>query len=568
LGRLITITVTLFVFITNAISHAQTNVFDSMPQEKISITTNATIFVTGENLLYKLDCFANDKHSSLSKIAYVLLINDAKKIIFKQKIKLDDGRGYADYYIPTSLKTGNYKLCGFTNWMKNNKKQKFSCVDISIVNPYLKNKEEGLNTKTDSLTFSESLQLKEITQLEGLKISANANRFKTRNKVIISLTNANPNSKNGSYSLSVRKVDSVALIKQQKQEDKIKITKNTEFSLPELRGEIISGKIISKVTGAGIPNKIVALSIMGNRNIYKTSKTNSKGVFYFSVSKNYNSGKLIIQIVDDDYSDFEVVLNQQNFEFQDALNINNLVLNKNIANWLLSKSLNNQIETAFYNSKKDSLLNGFSDEKFYDKVDLEFVLDDYKRFRTIKETFVEVIEGAGIETHKGKQEVVVYTAETIFDTQLPNLKTLLIVDGIPVFNHEIFINMRAADIKKISLIKKTFFHGASIFKNILIAETVKGDFKLPSKEVIFNKDISSFAKKKVYYRPDYEKDAKVLQRIPDYRTQLFWEPNLQLSDNLNIEFFTSDVKGVYEILIRGFDDANKSIVLKKYIVVD
>jgi len=567
LGRLNTnIVLLIIVFITN-ISYAQVKDFDAMPKERISINTNAVVFVTGESLLYKIDCFVLNQHSNLSKIAYALLVNDAGKIIFKQKIKLEMGTGNADYYIPTSLKTGNYKLCAYTNWMKNNKENSFSYVDIAIVNPYIKNKETSLTLQNDSLVYKKSLNLNEVVKQEGFELKTNATRFNTRSKVVVNLINLNQDNKNGSYYMSVRKVDSVALVKHKSQEKTITVNNNLEFYLPELRGEIISGKVVSKETGVSIPNKVVALSITGNRDIYKTSKTNSLGIFYFNVSKNYNSGDLIIQINDDYAADFKIVLDEQKFMFE-SLSFNKLVLNKNTANWIVEKSINNQIETAYFASKKDSIVNSFIDKKFYDKTDADFVLDDYKRFKTIKETFVEVIEGAGIEKHKGKYEVVVYTAQSIFDTQLRDLKTLLIVDGIPVFNHEVFINMKPSSIKRISLVKGAFFHGPSIYKNILIAETIKKDFILPKTEVFFNKPIISLVKSKVYNNPNYERNTQSLQRIPDYRTQLFWEPNLQLYNDIDVEFFTSDVKGVYEILIKGFDDNNKQVLLKKYIVVE
>jgi len=56
--------------------------------ETIFLSTNATTFVTGETLYYKLNCLKlSDKtKSNVSKIAYVELVDSDKKKVFKNKI--------------------------------------------------------------------------------------------------------------------------------------------------------------------------------------------------------------------------------------------------------------------------------------------------------------------------------------------------------------------------------------------------------------------------------------------------------------------------------------------------
>lgn len=106
-----------------------------LPEEQLVITTNTNIFVAGESLYYKLYCFNTKTHSysTISKIAHVLLVNDAKKIVFQQKIKLDKGSGFGDYYIPSNIITGNYKLVYYTNWMRNNKKNQFLILIFTLL---------------------------------------------------------------------------------------------------------------------------------------------------------------------------------------------------------------------------------------------------------------------------------------------------------------------------------------------------------------------------------------------------------------------------------------------------
>lgn len=59
------------------------------------------------------------------------------------------------------------------------------------------------------------------------------------------------------------------------------------------------------------------------------------------------------------------------------------------------------------------------------------------------------------------------------------------------------------------------------------------------------------------------------ENIPDYRNCLYWNPDYigQSGSTEKIRFNTSDVKGEYEILIRGISDEGEIIEGKTYFVV-
>jgi len=68
--------------------------------------------------------------------------------------------------------------------------------------------------------------------------------------------------------------------------------------------------------------------------------------------------------------------------------------------------------------------------------------------------------------------------------------------------------------------------------------------------------------KKAYYTIDYS-NLSQNERIPDYRYQLLWLPQLTLAGNENlISFYTSDVSGTFEISLEGFTDQGIPVSLK------
>lgn len=53
-------------------------------------------------------------------------------------------------------------------------------------------------------------------------------------------------------------------------------------------------------------------------------------------------------------------------------------------------------------------------------------------------------------------------------------------------------------------------------------------------------------------------------RIPDYRTQLFWNPQIAITKQpQQITFFTSDKQGIFEIRLNGYNASGEKIEVKK-----
>ena len=66
---------------------------------------------------------------------------------------------------------------------------------------------------------------------------------------------------------------------------------------------------------------------------------------------------------------------------------------------------------------------------------------------------------------------------------------------------------------------------------------------------------------------NYSKDEN-LEKIPDYRYQLCWKPNVtEISSQKAFEFYTSDVSGNYKITIEGITKSGESVSMENYIFV-
>ena len=120
-------------------------------------------------------------------------------------------------------------------------------------------------------------------------------------------------------------------------------------------------------------------------------------------------------------------------------------------------------------------------------------------------------------------------------------------------------NFEASKIKTIKIIRDKYFLSGMYFKGVIIIETLNSNFydgysKEYFKELILNS--GNFHKS--YYNQNYSSASKY-EDLPDMRTQLLWEPQLSLIKSKNIDFYTSDVKGVYEISVQGISNDGEMI---------
>lgn len=576
LGRLIMVKKLVFIifaflgfFATAQIPKNNVTVDVSIfPKETVALSINSEVVLAGELLQYKVYILnTSNRKGLLSKVVYVSLRNQKDSLVFNHKIKVENGVANGDFFLPSNLQTGVYKLIGYTNFSRNNIQDAFAEKSIYIINTFKKN--EFVNTTQDTIFISASTENPvENSGSDGssevFETILNKETFGFREKVDLKLK-SNSSIANGSYRLSVRKVNPVEV---SGEVIKAKTAIPSEnFYLPELRGELISGVVLSKLGDVPLANREVALTIPGKDFVYKIAKTNSEGRFFFSVSEGYDSEKSIVQLYGDEATrrDFKIVMDEKNFHLsQDEPYF--LKLDKQLKDWLEERSVQLQVENAYFDVKKDSILKNKFNSIFYDNLGTVFLLDDYTRFPTVRETFIEVITLAAI---RGTGDNAKFIVNNEYDpnriAKFNDIDPLVLVDGILIQNNEELINYNARDIESIRVVNEPYRYGSKIFSGIIAVETKNGNF-VPnlSHDYLNEMELPPLIKQKKYYRPDYS-NKEVQARIPDYRIQLFWEPNVQFSGgSYSTTFYTSDVSGTYEISIEGFSEDGKYYLAKYY----
>lgn len=552
-------------------------------KEKVYIHYNSKLLFVGEYAHYTMYCtyLKDQKPSKISKIGYVELIGKGNTVIVSQKVNLENGIGRGDFFIPINVASGNYKIIGYTNWMKNNKASTFFSGDINIINPYQDSQKVNFLLK-DSLPSNNFSVVKNNVDKGELNVELANNVYKKRSKVKLSLY---PQKKhiNGTYSLSIHKTNSIIVNPEEysnnysdfkdEKDAYLNLKEEKKITLPELRGEIIEGSIRSIIDTLTINNISVSISIPNsNGYFFKNSKTNNLGEFKFILDKKYDESKAIIQVFNENKENYTISINQHKGIESSSLIYKKLSIPYSSIPFIRSRSVHNQIENAYFELKPDSILVGNKSMQFTMKSKLVYKLDDYTRFKTLRETLVEIVNNVWSKKINNDKYIFQVRMENstndYFDYS--NIKALVIVDGIMVQDHTILMNYDARTIESIKIVRNKYVYGEEIYQGIIEIFTKKGDFKLPySKLGILNYDLPTPTKHIIYYKPKYD-ELDTNKHIPDFRYQLLWEPNITFQDlkTKEIEFFTSDVKGNFKLTLKGFTENGKEVSVEKNFIVE
>ena len=562
------------------VSDKAMNKYANTPNETIYVHHNGSLFFTGEYLFYKVYCLEkhSEKFSRLSKVGYVELIGQDQDVVFRHKIVLEKGKGDSNFFIPNSIPSGNYKLVAYTQWMKNQGVDGYFQSDISIVNPYRGNQLPILNNNSEETVVSIKTSSEMINPIiykgangySEFKLSLNGSTFKRRTEIQLTLENTIRERGFGNYSISVKKIDELPTERNHSAMSYRKeMTKaSTELAqplqyIPEDAGFILTGRVYDMQTGIPAIGKDVAISITGDNFFFKVATTNTAGTFSFSLDHYYVMDSAFLQLVDDNRDNFSIIIDP--FEISDYSKVSyaSFKISESMEDIIKKRSIYNQIENGYFSVKPDTVQPLPLKKPFtgYERF-TRYNLDDYTRFNTMEEVFREIIKAvwtAGDENDK--RLVKVFNNEFSAPSNDP---PLLFIDGVFVADPNDFLAYNALKVQQVSMIRNMYHFGSKDYQGVILIETISGDYRNPSLGD-FTTEVTLFPTqpKKQYYFQNYSINIEN-SRIPDFRSQLLWEPSVVMtSSNNNFTFFTSDNVGQYEVALEGFTKDGRPVSLRK-----
>ena len=547
----------VFLFIVWSVSAQQTM---TGPLEKIQIITDRDNYVTGEQVWFKLNDFEAQSNNLLtfSRVAYVELIGADQKPVLQAKVNLMRGVGDGVFALPASINTGLYTLRAYTNWMKNWEPTAFAYHGLNIV-----------NVQRSVKVLQSSVNEAPVSPNPGVIFKMDKTTYQTRKLATLSLgMPVNARMDERTLSLVIRSIDSLPQALPVQQLTRLSFAEARVQWLPEIEGHIITAIVTDRSSGAPAVKLPVTLTITGQVPQMISDTTDETGHAIFVVTDFIGSESLILESPGKNNNAFRFDLLSP---FSDQFTNESSATSESpitIFPALLKRNVNAQAMNIFMSHAQYMLPEGTDTLSFYGEPDKRYWLDDYTRFHTMEEVLREYVRDVRLRKDRDHYEVVTLNApfKSFFE-----LQPLIVYDGLVIANTDQLIALDPLKIQRIDVIENQFVHRGISHSGLLAITSYTGNFpglQLDSGAQVF--DYPAIQLRKRFDQPQYQSVEAETSRLPDLRSVLLWEPNLPLSTagKADIRFYTSDVKGQFEAIVRGVDERNQPFLQKTVFTVE
>ncbi len=567
----------LFFLLLPLCAGAQTTVV-----EKTYISTDREIYVSGDKIWCSAFCVdaANGlRPSSLSAIAYVEIVSE-DGTLESGKIALSEGRGAGTIEIPATAPTGNYRIVAYTAYTKNTpgfNPQEHISKTISIFNTSTKERvKNGVKILSDSEydalrtpastpastpagthttgTHSSStynagtqpaagaLSITCHRSAEGYLDVVLTNNSAAPADLSLSLSNRDgiipPDNTSigafmgaaasaaqaaaGAESAAARTAAGAASAAQPSSSAAAATAAAAE--LPEYEGEIIRGRIAGATTDEieGLKGRSAFISVPTEKSDLYSSIVDNDGMIKFVTNNIYGTKEMVCEIEDNDLARCHIELISP-FVSPKLKGIPALQMAPSIKEDLQRRGLSVQLCRSFSADTLASLMPIRENPLIPSYDAIEYKLDDYKRFPVMRELFIEFINEIKVRRVDGKEQLKVKTHLEERVSHFDKNNSLIMVDGIPIFDHSQVIEYDPLLVESVVVYPYKYYTGWRSFCGMANFVTYKKN--LPG--IKFNDGVRVVQFKGCSY-PMAFTCQEIGDDFPDYRELLYWHPQIKL----------------------------------------
>ncbi len=523
------------------------------PRERVYISTDKEVYVAGDAVWLSAWCLdaGNGRLSDFSKIAYVEL-HSPTGMVQTAKVALEGGRGAGRLTLPTTLPTGNYRLFAYTR---------------------LGASEEGFDPLTGARTLS-VFNTFSTERTAGVKVVKEAPQAAaapaggtleirtepTRHKQVSTVTLVNNGTQPVDFCLSVRHDDGIPAPAGAHLADFVSAVRALPAArgfdasvIPEYEGEIIR----CRVTGTdedgleALEGKHIFLSSPGSgENLYTETLTDGASTIF--TSNIYGDRELFLEIEDLDRRINCHLELESPFLDLPAGEIPSLQLYSGWASALELRGLGMQLGKTFDSERLYDDLGVNAHQIFNERERVRYILDDYTRFPLMEELFIEFISEIRVRRVNGSRELQVRTPDNNDGYYYPTGSALVLLDGIPVLNHERLLAYDPLLVQYVDIYEGSYFFGTRSYAGVVNFVTYKGT--LPSMKFADNVRIVDFQGCSLPLA--FGLDSLVPGNgYPNYRQTICWLPAMTLApgESLTFKCKTPAYGGRFDIVAEGLD---------------
>ncbi|MCD7901418.1 MAG: hypothetical protein LUH22_16600 [Bacteroides sp.] len=550
------------LFFTGCFLHAQKDF-----NEHVFVHSDKDCYVVGEEIWVKFLVVDNEFNSStFSKIGYIE-ISDTNKPHVQLSVALENGIGAGKVKIPVTVPSGVYQLSAYTRYMCNAVDAVSFKKEIAIINMARSSEEDRIELRDDEVAFFNNYQ-----ENKNIHVSTDKNIYQCRDQVEVNLSNLPDNLLD--MTISVRRNDSITHIQNIDRRQwlnntgkKYTVSEPWEW-LPEYEGHIIRGKVRFKNEAEHQEDQNVfsaGIGFVGNDIRYINGQQRENGLYYFYTGDIYGPQEIVTSVASKQGVPYQIDILSPYAEILPS-SLPNLILMTEDSR-LMDRFLGVQLQEVV---SVDSLNQTIPlQDYYYFSEPVTYDLDQYTRFNTVGETIIEFVTELVVRRSDAKKRVIKVLVPD--ENRFSGGNTLVLLDGVPIRDHEDLLAYNPRNIRKIHIYNGKYLFGGEFFEclvsfvthrenlsSILLSEGSQlVSYSCPSLPVLFD-------------APQYPDENKRKSLIPDFRHTLYWNPFAEKvnKEKTNYSFYTSDLKGEFEVVVEGFTKNGNLIYGRSTFIVD
>ncbi len=328
--------------------------------------------------------------------------------------------------------------------------------------------------------------------------------------------------------------------------------------IPEFEGHIVRGRILDNKNSSPADDITAYLSVPGEKSLFCAATSDQNGNLHFDVKDFFGSEEVIVQTNGWKDSSYHVNILSPFSEKNSGIGMPSLRLSKDQEGQLLERSINSQVQNAYLAAQINRFLNPIPDSSlFFGRPDRTYLLDDYVRFSSMEDVFREYVTEVLLKRERGKNHTrVALPGKGFFDED-----PLVLVDGVPHFNPDSILALDPLKMRKLDVVKRKYFIGPAIAPGIISFISYKkdlSDIQLEPGALVV--EYPGLQLQREFYSPTYNTEARLHDRMPDFRNVLYWSPEIKTgsSGREQASFYTSDQAGRYAVMIQGITPDGKA----------
>lgn len=528
-------------------------------QEGLLLLTDRGYYISGESINYRAFYRKPDKgpDTEWSRVLYVELILPNGTSIVQSKVMIDARGARGSMQIPEGLSSGTYYMKAYTRWMRNCGPDDYVYTSLRIYDPY-----SDQILPVDSLGWEPRaahtmLSQPEMHTSDMLECTLSQDSYGTREEVVAELKWNYPYAP-ADLTVSVSKAGLHGEQAYFRPGCPVNLQGNSEI-LPETQGLSLTGQAVSTSDRTPAPYATIYVSVLGEDKDFFCNYSDSTGRFFFSFPGYAGERDLFVSTYHEQFADLELLIDRD-FS-QDALQLPSypVKMNDSLTALITEMSVNAQVRQQYYPPGKETPEVIVPEELlFYGHPTSTIIFDDFIKLPNLEEYFIEVVPQVSVRRSGGVRELVLLGEHPDLAIYHP----LLMIDGVAIFDIEAVLAVSPRLIERVEIVNAPYIRGNVTFGGIISLISKNNDLgyiDLPSSGLLVNY--------RMLDRPgsDTIQNGVSDPRMPDVRNTLYWNPELELNSEMDqrISFRSSDLKGDYEILIRGSDSNGK--YLEKHI---